>query len=230
MTGPRTGCSIVCIIPRLCRSGSCISSSVVSTAPQGTPDAGDDPGHFLLGALRRPFGNGRIHGLPVLGADAAVGHARIVEQILPANRFHQTAPMVFVAPRGKDVAPVIEPSGRAFVEAARRGPEHRVAATRQLVLAGSLPAHRRAAIVQHRVAHGDLDVLAAAGCWPCAGRARRECPSRKACRCRYRRRSSPAGPAAGRESRLPPLCRPSPGRSCRRQDNSRAARSPARSP
>src|SRR5258706_5978605 len=71
--------------------------------------------------------------------------------------------MLPVAPRGKDVAPVVEPPRRAFVEAARRGPGHRVAATGQLVLAGGLAAHRRAAVVQHRVAHGDLDVPAAAG-------------------------------------------------------------------
>src|SRR5450759_1226468 len=61
--------------------------------------------------------------------------------------------MLPVAPRGKDVAPVVEPPRRAFVEVARRGPEHRVAATGQLVVAGGLAAHRRAAVVQHRVAH-----------------------------------------------------------------------------
>src|SRR5260370_5491464 len=76
--------------------------------------------------------------------------------------------MLPVAPRGKDVAPVVESPRRAFVEAARRGPGHRVAATGQLVLAGGLAAHRRAAVVQHRVAHGDLDVLAAAG-WHALG-------------------------------------------------------------
>src|SRR6266851_7760309 len=118
----------------------------------------------MLSALRRPFSDGRIHGLPVLGAGGAVDHTRIVEQVLAADRLHQPAPMLLVASRGKDVAPVVEPPRRAFVEVARRGPGHRVAATRYLVVAGSLAAHRRAAVVQHRVAHGDLDVLAAAGC------------------------------------------------------------------
>ena len=63
----------------------------------------------------------------------------------------------------EDVAPVVEPARRALVEAAGRGADDAVAAARQLVLARGLAAHRRAAVVQHRVAHGDLDVLAAAG-------------------------------------------------------------------
>src|SRR6266478_7914465 len=131
----------------------------------GNTGAGDDPGYLMLGALRRPFSDGRIHGLPVLGAGGAVDHTRIVEQVLAADRLHQAAPMlIVVAPSGIDVAPVVEPPRRAFVEAAWRSPEHRVAATRQLVVAGGLAAHRRAAVVQHRVAHGDLDVLPAAGC------------------------------------------------------------------
>src|SRR5436309_2651386 len=47
----------------------------------------------------------------------------MVEQVLAAGRFHQAAPVLLGAARGKDVAPVVEPGRRAFVEAARRGPE-----------------------------------------------------------------------------------------------------------
>src|SRR6185312_5287342 len=130
----------------------------------GNAGTGDDPGDLLLGVFRRPFGDGRVHGLPILETGGAVDHARIVEQVLAADRLHQAAPMLLVAPRGKDVAQVVESPRCALVEAAGRGAVYAVAAARQLVLAGGLAAHRRAAIVQHRIAHGDLDVLAAAGC------------------------------------------------------------------
>src|SRR6202035_662493 len=103
MTGPRTGCSIVCIIPRLCRSGSCMSSSVVIRAPQGTPA----PAMIRVTSCLVRF-------------DV---HSGIVEQVLAADRLHQTLPMLRVAPRGKDVAQVVEPARRAFIEPARRGAE-----------------------------------------------------------------------------------------------------------
>src|SRR6185312_2658535 len=129
----------------------------------GNAGAGDDPGHLLLGVLRRPFGNGRVHRLAVLETGDAIDHARIVEQVLAADRLHETAPVLRVAARGKDVAEIVEAARRALIKAAGRGAVDAVAATRQLVLAGRLTAHRRAAVVQHGVAHGDLDVLAAAG-------------------------------------------------------------------
>src|SRR5258707_12232061 len=92
----------------------------------GNTGAGDDPGYLMLGALRRPFSDGRIHGLPVLGAGAAVDHTRIVEQVLAADRLQQVAPMLLVAPRGKDPLcgaprrPVSAPSKGAFL-AAKKG-------------------------------------------------------------------------------------------------------------
>jgi hypothetical protein len=55
-----------------------------------------------------------------------------------------------------------------------------------------LAAHRRAAVVQHRVAHGDLDVLAAAGRHALVERGE-DADAPSACRCRCRRWSGPAG-------------------------------------
>ncbi len=125
--------------------------------------AGDDLGHFLLGALGRPGGDGLIDGLAIRAACRGIGHAWIAEQVLAADRLHQAAPVILVAARGEDIGPVVDAARRALVEAARRRPRHRVAAARQLGVHRGLAAHRRAAVVQHRIAHGDLDVLAAAG-------------------------------------------------------------------
>ena len=164
VTGPRTGWSIICIMPRACRSGSCSSSSVLNTAPQGTPA----PAMTSVTSCLVRF---EVHSVIAastaawfLAAGGPVGHARIVEQVLATDRAHQTAPMVLVAPRAEDVAPVVEPTRRALVETAWRRADDAIAAARQQIVARGLPAHGRAAVVQHRIAHGDLDVLAAAGC------------------------------------------------------------------
>src|SRR5262245_9942293 len=123
---------------------------------------GDDLRHLFLGALGGPRRDRGIDGRLVLGARGPVHHVGVLEEVLSADRMHQPAPVVFVAPRAENVAQVVEPAGGTLIKAPWRRPHHAVATARQLVMARGLAAHGRAAVVQHRIAHGDLDMLAPA--------------------------------------------------------------------
>src|SRR5262245_56278758 len=71
--------------------------------------------------------------------------------------------MLLVPPRRKNVAPIVEPTRSTLVKAARGGAHHTVAAAGQNIGPRRLATHGCAAVVQHGVAHGDLNVLTAAG-------------------------------------------------------------------
>src|SRR5436190_2653392 len=103
----------------------------------------DDFRYLLLGALRGPVRNRGVDSCLVLGAGGPVGHARIGQQVLATDRTHQTAPMVLVAPRAENVAPIIQPTRRTFVETAWRRADDAIATARYQILASGLPTHWR---------------------------------------------------------------------------------------
>src|SRR5262249_42875356 len=91
-----------------------------------------------------------------------VRHARIIQQILAPDSANQAAPMFLIAPRGEYVAPIVEPAGGALVEVARRRSYDAIATTRQHIITPGLAAHCRATVVQHGIAHRNLNMLATA--------------------------------------------------------------------
>ena len=222
MTGPRTDGRSFCIMPRAGRDRA--SSSVVVTAPHGTPTPATIRVTSCL--VRVTSTPEAVSMISLIWPRVTVPSCGSPIQVA-ADRPRQAANDPCRRVRRGCKAPVVDAAGRTLVESTRRGSRYRCC--RRYAASASIAACGSSACGSSSASHR---------AWRsgCAGRARRRalvappgCPWHSMPVPGIADGRAGRDPAASQDGRSRPSCRPSPGRSCRTTGSWRAG-SPARSP